>query len=363
MERPSPDATPAALADATAASERLLPEPTLYGGDAHGLICGWWCPSGAPAQPLAAAAQALPWLRGEAAREEGYVWLHFNLSHAGALPWLRAHAGLSDDFFEALDGGSRATRLERDGDALFGVINDVTFDFGFEASDMATLWVSAQQRLVVSARRQPLRSIDRLRTEFKGGSVPATAPSLLEQLLRDQADELQRIVRQANERIDEIEDAMLAGQVRTHAAELARLRRLLVRLQRLLAPEPSALQRLLGHPPAWVTADDVEQLRGASEEFAWVLRDIGTLQERAKLMQDEAASRMAEHTGRSLFTLTMVTVLALPINLTAGLLGMNVGGIPLAQHAHGFWLMVALIAALTGLLAWLVVRRLRPEGG
>ena len=129
------------------------------------------------------------------------------------------------------------------------------------------------------------------------------------------------------------------------------------------ADATSALQRLLGHPPAWVTADDVEQLRGASEEFAWVLRDIGTLQERAKLMQDEAASRMAEHTGRSLFTLTMVTVLALPINLTAGLLGMNVGGIPLAQHAHGFWLMVALIAALTLVLAWLVVRRLGPDSG
>ena len=122
-----------------------------------------------------------------------------------------------------------------------------------------------------------------------------------------------------------------------------------------------ALQRLLGHPPAWVGADDVERLRGASEAFAWVLRDIGTLQERAKLMQDEAASRMAEHTGRSLFTLTMVTVMALPINLIAGLMGMNVGGMPLAGHGSGFWIMVGLIASLTSLLGWWVVRRLARD--
>ena len=53
--------------------------------------------------------------------------------------------------------------------------------------------------------------------------------------------------------------------------------------------------------------------------------------------------------------LTMVTVLALPINLMAGLLGMNVGGIPLAQHGGGFWWMLLVIGAVTlaaGALAW-----------
>ena len=51
----------------------------------------------------------------------------------------------------------------------------------------------------------------------------------------------------------------------------------------------------------------------------------------------------------------MVTVMALPINLIAGLLGMNVAGIPLAEHAQGFWIVIALPLAslLLGLFtAW-----------
>ena len=47
----------------------------------------------------------------------------------------------------------------------------------------------------------------------------------------------------------------------------------------------------------------------------------------------------------------MVTVLALPINIVAGFFGMNVGGIPLAENPHGFWLLVMLVASFT-LLAW-----------
>jgi zinc transporter len=333
--------------------------PALYGGDACGLICGYHFRPGEPALALESVAAAEPWLQSP---REGFVWLHFNLSHAGALPWLQRQTWLSDDFFETLDGGSRATRIERDGDALFGVINDVTFDFGFDASDVSTLWLNVSERCVLSARRQPLRSVDRLRTEVKRGEVLSSSVSLLEHLLRDQADELQRVVRRAAERIDEIEDQLLAGLHHRHGTELARLRRLLVRLQRLLAPEPSALQRLLGRPPPWVSAADVQDLNGASEEFALVLRDIAALQERAKLMQDEAAGRMAEENGRSLFTLTMVTVLALPINLIAGLLGMNVGGIPLSGDAHGFWLMLGLIALLTVVIAWVATRRIRRHG-
>lgn len=339
------------------ASTPLVQTPlSPYGADENGLVCGYRFVPGRPAQPLGSSAEALPLL---AAGGPGFVWLHFNLSHTGAQPWLRRHGRLGENFFEAQADGSRSTRIERDGDSLFAVINDVTFDFTFDASDVATLWVAVGETLVVTARRHPLRSVDRLRMAVKRGETLASSVSLLDHLLRDQADELQRIVRRATDRIDEIEDELLAGR-HGHSTELARLRRLAVRLQRLLAPEPSALARTLARPPAWVAADDLQHLHRAAEEFALVLRDIGALNERLKLMQDAEATHVAEENNRSLFTLTMVTVLALPINLIAGLLGMNVGGIPLADAPHGFWVMLAVIALMTGLIAWLALRRMRP---
>jgi zinc transporter len=50
-------------------------------------------------------------------------------------------------------------------------------------------------------------------------------------------------------------------------------------------------------------------------------------------------------------------VLALPINMVAGLFGMNVGGIPLAQYDHGFLVIVGLLMAVTALLAYLAFGR------
>lgn len=331
-----------------------------YGADDCGLICGFvFDPHASAPQPVNTR-ESLAWLQARAEQPPGaFLWLHFNLAHNGSERWLRQHAGVSEAFYEALHDGSHSSRIEHVDDRLIAVLNDVHFDFSYDPSDISTLWVEAAPHLMVSARRQPLRSIDRLRTAVRGGAAPSSTVELLVHLLRDQGDVLVAIVRSLNVKANTIEDTLLAGRVDGRASELGALRRLIVRLQRVLAPEPAALVRMLQHPPGWIVAGDVQDIRAAGEEFAVVLRDMAALQERIKLLQEEIATVVNEENNRSLFILTIVTVLVLPINIVSGLLGMNVGGLPLAQHPHGFWIILGVVVAITVVAAWIIVARIR----
>ncbi|MFA6040500.1 MAG: CorA family divalent cation transporter, partial [Methylophilus sp.] len=234
------------------------------------------------------------------------------------------------------------------------VINDVDFRFSFEPSEISGLWINVNKRALVSARIHPLRTIDKLRVNVKNGMQFNTSVSLLIHLFKNQCDVIVNIVREITLQVDNIEDSLLNNTVKSKRADLGKLRRLLVRLQRLLAPEPSALFRLLHEPPKWVEQGDLLELRQSTEEFALVIRDLSDLQERIKLLQEEITSQVGEQTNQSLFTLTIVTVLALPINIIAGLFGMNVGGIPMAQNTHGFLIIIAIVIAFTVVAAWLV---------
>jgi zinc transporter len=334
----------------------ILPSSPNYGADTSGLIYGFLFDTQGMAKTVTGE-EALAWLAEPA--QGGFVWLHFNLAHAACAKWLGDNLQLSDVFHESLADGSRSTRVELDDDMLVAVINDVHYDFDFEPTDISTLRLSVGPRLVVSARLQPLRSIDQLRDAVRRGAEVTSTVALLVHLMHDQGDVLVDIVRKTTARVDDLEDKLLAGRLESKRANLGALRRLLVRLQRLLAPEPAALFRLLRTPPQWITEDDLDGLRQSTEEFNVTLSDMAALQERIKLLQEEIAGRVAEANNRSLYVLTIVTVLALPINILAGLMGMNVGGIPFAEDPHGYWWVVAIIISFTAVAAYFAFRNPR----
>ncbi len=328
-----------------------------YGADLSGLICGYLFENQQAGRPLQTN-EVIDWLNAETRKPEGaFLWLHFNLAHSATEKWLHDHTDSPEEFFESLHQGSRSTRIEHADQHLIAVINDVLHDFSFDPSEIATLWINLNSKLMISARRKPLKSVDHLRNAVNRGEIFHSPAELLTHLLRDQADVLTGIVRDATTKIDDVEDHFLSERMGRKRANLGELRRLLVRLQRLLAPEPAALFRLLQKPPIWMAENDVHELRQSTEEFSVVLSDMASLQERIKLLQEEIAAHVGEQNNRSLFLLTIVTVLALPINIIAGLMGMNVGGIPLAQDEHGFWIVVAIVVSFTILAVLFVYRR------
>lgn len=328
-----------------------------YGSNEHGLIWGYRFAPGEPAQAIDTdAVERL--LAGEHDdAPETFLWLHFSLSNQASERYLRRVLALPDAFFDSLRLDVGSTRLEVASDFLIAVIHDVLFDSTFDASEVGTTSLCIGPRLLVSARLRPLRSMEQLRGSVRLGQAFRSPVQLVAHLLRDQADVLADIVRKSTTRVDSIEDRLLADRLGRERLELGALRRSLVRLQRLLAPEPAALFRLLSRPPEWIGSDNVRELQQAAEEFATAIGDSAALVERLRLIQEEAAARVNEQTGRTLFLLTVVTVVALPINLVAGLFGMNVGGMPLAESPHGFAAVVSGLVVLTVLLAWLAFGR------
>jgi len=328
-------------------------ERLQYGSDQSGLICGYLF-TGRHAGKALHTNDVLQYLnRTQRLEPSHFLWLHFNLANASTEKWLRENSQSPEEFYESLHQGSRSTRIEHADQHLIAVINDVLHDFTFDPSEIATLWLNVGRDIMISARRKPLKSVDHLRNAVNAGEIFLSPMELLTHLLRDQADVLTGIVRDATAKIDEVEDHLLAERLSRKRANLGELRRLLVRLQRLLAPEPAALFRLLQKPPGWMADSDVHELRQSTEEFSVVLSDMASLQERIKLLQEEIAAHVGEQNSRSLFVLTIVTVLALPINITTGLMGMNVGGIPWGHNDFGFWIVVALVSLITVIGAWI----------
>ena len=280
--------------------------PSSYGSDQNGLVCGYQFSRDGEGKVITADEAVIKLGRlgddsgGNTSDEANeFIWLHYSLANSASERWLQRNLALPELFYETLREGSRSTREEFDDDQLVAVLNDVLFDFAFDASHISTLVLNVRPRLLVTARVKPLRSIDKLRESVKNGAKFQSTVELLTHLLHDQADVLVAIVRSSIAKVDEIEDQLLAGTIAQKRLNLSQLRRVLVRLKRLLAPEPALLFRLLSKPPAWISERDLTELRQSTEEFSVSISDIDTLQERVKLLQEQISAQVQEQNNHS----------------------------------------------------------------
>jgi zinc transporter len=336
------------LMAAQTGEQNVQPTP---GSNQDGPIWGYHFVPNQPARSITSE-EAVAFLTAPGPAPPGeFLWLHFSLSNVASEPWLRRYLTLPDTFYESLNSEVDATHLEQDGDALVARIHDVLYDFTFDVP-VATTTLCIMPRLAVSAHARPWRSIDQLKAEVQAGQAFRSPIAILARLFREQASVLVDIVRKSKRQVSPMEQQLLAKRISVSRSELGSLRRMLVRLQRLLAPEPAAFFRLLNRPPDWITEDELQNLQQSAEKFSTAISDAASLVERVKQLQEELSALVSEQTNRTLFILTMVTVLALPINLVAGLFGMNVGGIPLSQARYGFFLVVCPLVVLTAFLAY-----------
>lgn len=334
----------------------VLPLASLpdFNNEVAGLIHGYLFNPDAPPQRLNAREAAQ--LARHTLPDGCFLWLHINLNHARAERWVQDHFSVDDDFFDEIHSASPRTRLAQQNDALLAMLNDVTFSKEERSTQNATLWIWCRPQVMVSARYRPVGMIERMHQQIDRLCFSAPDAMLL-WLLGEQEAQLEQVVRRSSQAVDAIEERLLSAAIKANRSELGHLRRMLLRVQRLLAPEPAALFRLLNRPPNWLNREPLSELRIFTEEFSVALNDLASLMERIRLLQEEIAARLMEQSNRTLFLLTSITVLALPINIVAGFFGMNVGGIPLANNPHGFLLLVLVVLVFTLVAGWLALRR------
>ena len=319
---------------------------TRFRPSLHGLICGFAMLPDQRIQHLAGDE-----LDAALARPTTVIWLHFNARVSQARDWIARCERLPEASRRFLLEHDDRGRIEQAQDYFFGVISDIRhdFDLDFDPEHVSSLRFHLDRNCLISTRQQPCSTADRLRTELKQGRHFDSTAKLLIHLFESQVAQLDDITARVRGLLDGIEDGVLAGRMRGQHAQLGGIRRLAVRLNHHFGPEHRMLQRLCRRPPEWFGEIDTVALQDAAEAFGELVEDLAETQERAKLLQEELAARLAEQTNNNLYILSLFTALLLPPSLVAGIFGMNVVGVPGVQDGNptAFWWVVLGMAAVS----------------
>lgn len=219
-------------------------------------------------------------------------------------------------------------------------------------------------RSLVSGRRGPVESPDATRTTAEKGRPIPSPVLLLETMMSYVAASMSETGQRLADELDGIEDHVIDGRVHDER-RLGPIRRAAVRLYRQLLGLSAVFYRLeeddsaqhLDGPAVAVGARLAQRIDALD-------RDVGALGERARLLQDEVAARVAEESNRQLYVLSILSALFLPPTFITGLFGMNLKGMPFADDPRGFGVVIGLsLASAAATYGIIRILGIRPPRG
>ncbi len=328
---------------------------SFEGDDERGLVYGFVLDGEGGAQRIRRNELAVLDLRaGES------LWLHWDRSVPAAQRWLRESGGLGEFACDLLlEEATRPRLVLLGGERLLLFLRGVNLNPGAAPEDMVALRIYADARQVISLRMRPVKAAGALCDAFERSDGPKTAPEAMLFLAHALTDGVDVLVTGIAEQLDELEETLEQNEKGVPDRHLLlALRRRAASLRRYLAPQREIYAQLARNPLPWFADSDTAYWNELHNRLTRHLEELELVRERVSLLQEAEHRRVTERMNRTMYLLGIITGFFMPMTFVTGLLGINVGGVPGAEHPYGFLLVCMLMAGIALFQGWLF-RRMR----
>lgn len=320
-------------------------------GEEDGLICGYRFDGKGGAAPLS-------WETLPTGPDAAGTWVHLHLDSDRARKWLRDESGIPDVAAEALLHEETRPRCTAIDDGLLINLRGVNLNPQSDPEDMVSIRLYIDKDRVVSVRRRNLMTVQDIRDRLETGKGPRGTAEFLLNLTDLLLDRMGPIIADLDDAVDDIEDRILADSQASMRGELWRLRRQAIALRRYVSPQRDAMARLVTEGAAWIDANTGQRLREVADRITRYVEDLDSARERASIVQDELTTRLGERMNRNMYVLSVIAGIFLPLSFVAGLLGVNVAGIPGDKWPWAFAVLSGGLLIL-GVIEYFLFRRLK----
>ncbi|AXB75374.1 CorA family divalent cation transporter [Novosphingobium sp. P6W] len=293
------------------------------------------------------------------ARNGEVLWVHLLRTHPGLEEWLMDDLTISEPTAELLTSDATRPRAFREGQALVATLRGINFNPGADPEDMLSMQLWSDGARVITLRRDPLQTPRLVRGDLDAGLGPVDAGSLVTALTEHLIERMSHAIVDMNAVIDELEDETIESDAVETLDKIAMIRRNCLALKRHMSPQHEALLAIAHGAPGWFEEHDRREIAESIARLRRYLDDLDISKESAIVLQDDIRARAAANSQRTQYVLAVVAGIFLPLTFITGLLGINVGDIPLAETgSHGFWIICGLCAGLL-VVEVLLLRRLK----
>ncbi len=262
--------------------------------------------------------------------------MHLDITQESAREWVENHSGLDKVTTTSFLADETRPRTIISKQGILQILRGVNHTAGSEPEDLVSMRVWIDEHRIISARRHFILSEVDISTAVERGFGPKTPSEFLIMLNDRLTMHLAEVIEDLDDQVDQLETDIVAEKSYKLRPVIADLRRQAIQIRRYLAPQREALYRLYIEDSKLLSHEERIMIREVTDRVVRFIEDLDSSRDKASIIQEELASRLAEQLNKQMLLLSIVAVIFMPITFLSGLLGVNIKGIPGADSPYAF---------------------------
>lgn len=277
---------------------------------------------------------------------QGTLWLHLDRTHPNIQKWVEEDSDLNSAVCDALLTEDTRPRVTVFDAGMLLILRGVNLNDHAEPEDMIAIRIWITPKLILSLRKFKFKTVREIRNELNAGIGPNDTGEFISRLIEGLVDRIEMTVEKISDELDALEERIEQEQSQKDRKSIGAIRRRSVIIRRYLVPQRDVFNHLHSAGTSWLDSEDRTWFREATDQITRIVEDLDMLNERALVAKDTLETYLSEKMNKTMYWLTIVAAIFLPLGLLTGLLGINVGGIPWSENPHGFELVCVLLVGM-----------------
>ena len=264
-------------------------------------------------------------------------WVHLNAKDKGSREWLHDNVPYLDEgILNSLLADETRPRITEIGEGLLIILRGMNLNENADPEDMISIrmWIDAER--IITTQRRTLKAVQDIRDELEAGSGPKNSADFLFDLTTALFKRMEPTLLDLDERTDNVEEAILDNPDTKERQEVIEIRKEAIMFRRYIAPQKDAMAHLRNADIKWMDDKHRRQLQENLDRVTRYVEDLDAIRERSQIVKDELSNALADKMNKNMYMLSIIAGIFLPLGFLTGLMGINVGGMPMVEDANGF---------------------------
>ncbi len=288
---------------------------------------------------------------------QGTVWVHLNYTGSEVQQWLNKNSGIDPIIVKALTAEETRPRNLVHKNGMLVILRGVNLNPNNDPEDMISIRCWIEENRIITMRNRVVLAINDIKEKITAGNGPVSPGNFLTELADLMINRMGTVIADVDDSIDEFEDEVISAQSAELRQKIADIRRTVIGMRRYLAPQRDVMMYLQNETIEWLSSMDRMRLREVSDRTMRYVEDLDAMRERATITQEELNNRLSEQMNKTMYILSMITGIFLPLGLLTGLFGINIGGMPGTENRWAFTIFCIVMMLIAFFQIWIFKRK------